>query len=46
MTPDEQTYFDAQVSALRGKVDANQYNVIWAKARTLTMDQAIELAVR
>jgi tetratricopeptide (TPR) repeat protein len=46
MTPDEQTYFDAQVSALRGKVDANQYNVIWLKGRMLTMDQAIESAVR
>jgi hypothetical protein len=46
MTPDEQIYFDEQLSALHDKVDSIKYESAWAKGHTLTMDQAIELAVR
>ncbi len=45
MTPDEQTYFDEQLSALHEQVDSMLYESAWSKGHALTMDQAIELAV-
>jgi len=46
MTPDEQTYFDEQLSALRHTVDSVHYNQAWSQGHALSLDQAIELAVR
>jgi hypothetical protein len=44
MTPDEQTYFDEQLNALREIIDSTKFDLAWSKGHALTMDQAIELA--
>jgi predicted ATPase/class 3 adenylate cyclase len=46
MTPDEQVYFDKQLNILRDKLDSIQFNSIWSKGLVMTMDQAIEFALR
>lgn len=45
MTPDEQVYFDGQLAGLRGRVDARRYEALWSRASTLSMEQAIDLAL-
>ena len=45
MTPDEQTYFDEQLNALREIMDSTKFDLAWSKGHALTMDQAIELAL-
>lgn len=45
MTPDEQLYFDGQVKSVREKVDPVQFGAIWSQGSSMTMDQAIELAL-
>jgi tetratricopeptide (TPR) repeat protein len=46
MTPDEQIYFDKQLNMLREKLDSIQFDSIWSKGRVMTMEQAIEFALR
>ncbi|HXQ39375.1 MAG TPA: hypothetical protein VN843_35575, partial [Anaerolineales bacterium] len=46
MRPDEQTYFDKQLESLREKMDARLYDSIWSEGHTMTMEQAIELALQ
>lgn len=45
MTPDEQTYFDGQLTSLHEKMDAKQFDSVWAKGQAMTLEQAIELAL-
>lgn len=45
MTAEEQSYFDEQLSALRGKMEAQQFDRIWANGRAQTMEQALEFAL-
>ncbi|HMB22977.1 MAG TPA: hypothetical protein VKP08_09120, partial [Anaerolineales bacterium] len=45
MTPDEQTYFDGQLTNLHEKMDAKQFDSVWSKGQAMTMEQAIELAL-
>jgi hypothetical protein len=45
MTADEQMYFDEQISALRQKIEAGQFDRIWTNGRALTMERALELAL-
>ncbi len=45
MTSEEQAYFDEQIRALRQKLQAQQFDRIWANGRNLTMEQALELAL-
>ena len=45
MTSEEQFYFDEQISILRQKMDALQFDRIWASGRALTTEQALELAL-
>ncbi len=45
MTPDEQVYFDEQLKGLRNKLDKIQFDSIWSKGCTMTMEQAITFAV-
>jgi len=45
MTPDEQLYFQEQLTNLREKMDENQFDSAWSKGHVMTMEQAIEFAV-
>jgi len=45
MTPDEQVYFDGQLSDVHEKMDEIQFDSIWSKGQALTMEQAIEFAL-
>ena len=45
MTPDEQIYFDEQLTSLREKMDMVQFDSIWSMGHLMTMEQAIELAL-
>jgi len=45
MTPDEQVYFDKQLTTLREKLDSIQFDSIWSKGLVMTMEQAIEFAL-
>jgi tetratricopeptide (TPR) repeat protein len=45
MTPDEQVYFDEQLKGLRDRMDNIQFDSIWSKGKSMTMEQAIELAL-
>ena len=45
MTPDEQVYFDEQLKVLGDKLDKTQFDSIWSKGCTMTMEQAIEFAL-
>ncbi len=45
MTPDEQSYFDSQVKSLRNSMDPQEFSSIWSHATSLTMEQAITLAL-
>jgi hypothetical protein len=46
MRPDEQTYFDEQLTVLREKIDMVQFNSIWSAGHMMTMEQAIEFALQ
>jgi predicted ATPase len=46
MTPDEQVYFDGQLSGLREKLDSKRYESIWSTGRNLSMEQAVQLALQ
>jgi tetratricopeptide (TPR) repeat protein len=45
MTPDEQIYFDKQLTGLREKMDLMKFDSIWSQGFRMTMEQAIELAL-
>jgi tetratricopeptide (TPR) repeat protein len=45
MTPDEQTYFDAQLKGLRAKMDSMEFDALWSQGRAMTMEQAIAVAL-
>lgn len=44
MTPDEQTYFDGQLSLLRGHLTEKQFAELWSKGDTMKVEEAIRLA--
>ena len=46
MNPDEQVYFDVQLSGLREKLDSKRYESIWSTGRNLSMEQAIQMALQ
>jgi hypothetical protein len=45
MTPDEELYFAEQLTSLREKVEEKQFELAWSKGRSMTMEEAIELAL-
>ena len=45
MTPDEQTYFEGQISRLRENLSLKEFDSIWSKGQSMRMEQAIEYAV-
>jgi hypothetical protein len=45
MTPDEQIYFDKQLTGLREKMELMKFDSIWSQGFRMTMEQAIELAL-
>jgi non-specific serine/threonine protein kinase len=45
MTPDEQLYFEEQLTILREKMIERQFDAAWSKGRMMTMEQAIEFAL-
>jgi tetratricopeptide (TPR) repeat protein len=46
MTPDEQLYFEEQLTDLREKMDEIQFDSAWSKGHMMTMEQAIEFALQ
>ena len=46
MTPDEQLYFEEQLTGLREKMDEIQFVSAWSKGHMMTMEQAIEFALQ
>src|SRR5215216_2897748 len=46
MTPDEQTYFNQQLTPVRETMDKNQFELVWSKGANLTMEEAVELALQ
>jgi tetratricopeptide (TPR) repeat protein len=45
MTPDEQLYFEEQLTDLREKMDEIKFDSAWSKGRVMTVEQAIALAL-
>jgi tetratricopeptide (TPR) repeat protein len=45
MTPDEQVYFDEQLSSLHNKMEPMKFDSARSKGHALTMEQAIEFAL-
>jgi tetratricopeptide (TPR) repeat protein len=45
MTPDEELYFAEQLTSLREKLEEKQFELAWSKGRSMTMEEAIELAL-
>jgi predicted ATPase/class 3 adenylate cyclase len=45
MTPDEQLYFEEQLTILREEMDEMKFEQAWSKGRRMTMEQAIEFAL-
>lgn len=45
MTPDEQIYFDEQLTSLRERVDSMRFDAIWTQGFGMMMEQAIEYAI-
>jgi tetratricopeptide (TPR) repeat protein len=45
MTPDEQGHYDEQVNTLRAGIEAGTFEAIWSAGKTLSMDDAIALAI-
>jgi non-specific serine/threonine protein kinase len=44
-TPQEQLEYDSELSALRLGMDEKNFNLLWAEGQSMSMDQAIELAL-
>jgi tetratricopeptide (TPR) repeat protein len=45
MTPEEQTEYDREATALRAKLDPATFNAAWAEGRAMTIEQTIEFAI-
>jgi predicted ATPase/class 3 adenylate cyclase len=45
MTPDEQIYFDEQLTILRQKMDPMKFDSVWSQGFGMTLEQAIEFAL-
>ena len=45
MTPDEQIYFDEQLTILRQKMDTMKFDSFWSQGFGMTLEQAIEFAL-
>jgi hypothetical protein len=45
MRPDEQAYFDEQLKSLRERMSSSDYDAVWSKGRSMSMEQAIEFAL-
>jgi tetratricopeptide (TPR) repeat protein len=45
MTPDEQAYFDGQLTSLRRQMSVQNFERLWNKGRAMKMEQAIGLAM-
>ena len=45
MTPDEQLYFEEQLTSLREKMDEIQFVSAWSKGHMMTLEQAIQFAL-
>jgi predicted ATPase len=46
MTPDEQIYYNDQLNVLRQKMDSKGDEPLWSIGRPMTIEQAIELALK
>jgi len=45
MTPQERQEYKKEVAALKANMDEKEFTSLWAEGRSMTMEQAIELAV-
>jgi len=45
MTPDEQIYFEGQLTILREKMDSIKFDSVWSMGHVMTLEQAIEFAL-
>lgn len=45
MTPDEQTFFEDQLTNLREKMDLVKFDSLWSNGHTMKMEQAIQFAL-
>ncbi|HJS17745.1 MAG TPA: adenylate/guanylate cyclase domain-containing protein [Anaerolineales bacterium] len=45
MTPDEELYFEEQLTILREKMDEMEFDQAWSKGHMLTMEEAIDFAL-
>jgi len=46
MTPQERVEYDREVADLKANADEIEFASLWAEGRSLTMEQAIQLALR
>jgi predicted transcriptional regulator len=46
MTPDEQLYFEEQLTSLRESMDEKQFDSAWSTGYRMTMEQAIQLVLQ
>jgi hypothetical protein len=45
MTPPEREEYEKEVADLKANIDEKEFTSLWADGRTMTMDEAIELAL-
>jgi hypothetical protein len=45
-TPQEQIEYDRELASLRAGIDEKTFDVLWAEAQSMSMEQAIDLAMR
>jgi predicted ATPase/class 3 adenylate cyclase len=45
MIPDEQRHYDEQVNTLRARMEPDKFETNWSAGKTLSMDEAIALAI-
>jgi predicted ATPase/class 3 adenylate cyclase len=46
MTPDEQKYFNQQLTTVQEAMDKTQFDLAWSRGAALTMDEAVDLALQ
>jgi hypothetical protein len=44
-TPQEQIEYDRELASLRAGIDEKMFDVLWGEGRSMSMDQAIDLAM-
>jgi hypothetical protein len=44
MTPQELKEYEAEIADLKANMDAKEFESLWAEGRSMTMEEAIELA--